>query len=708
MKSQLNRRDFLKRSTLFVAGAGLSNQLIASSSQVSNIFTGKQLRVVPAPDIPFRPRRVASWWNTLDDLLWSQKVVKDKVKRRAEGFASANIDTAMNYGFHVRFDYANYFGRLNEYFHFVKEELHKYDIKFIEHYSCNHVHRPRSKEEEDKLHRRHRHHVLLYHDPQAAEHAQYEGHLFRDLFEVDLIDGTRGYSLQYHMEAFCHNNPGFLDMHRKYLERLIREVDFDGYEIDDMCDYVGLRACGCKYCRERFEKDYGRTFPPFSDASFWGDTSKPMLTWGNYDNPVFRDWINMKDDIIADHVQMVKDVIGKKPLFTCCSSTGPIVLNAISLNLERIADKLDFYMLENVGINLRSVNWGEMDAEALQQKDIAWSRGKSPAIALSYTIYPDGGYLGWSLARFWGVANWASTFQHRVYEEDPVDSLETEDVIRPYNNWEVAHSDLNHDQGVDYPEVRLVYNYYCRINGWKDQKGIEHWTKTKMWSKKFLENNIGYRILRYRELSDAEKLLSEKTPLVLDGVGSLSDNQYNAIETYLSRGGNLWVSLPFGSHDEKGNRRATPLSDQLLRKRYRNLHLIDSISDNEEVFQNFLATKGFKPIMQQVSGDSGWIIRLRNYNGKKVVHFMNSKLNPVPHPTVKDISQSPVLDRIESLVINNHLLYEVDTKRFDVDKLSLFSPELKDHFRPIRIYRKGGKTLMEVDLSGIRIYAVAQ
>lgn len=130
MKSQLNRRDFLKRSTLFVAGAGLSNQFIAAASQQPIIVTGNQLRVIPAPDIPFRPRRVASWWNTLDDLLWSQKVVKDKVKRRAEGFASANIDTAMNYGFHVRFDYANYFGRLNEYFHFVKEELHKYDIKF--------------------------------------------------------------------------------------------------------------------------------------------------------------------------------------------------------------------------------------------------------------------------------------------------------------------------------------------------------------------------------------------------------------------------------------------------------------------------------------------------------------------------------------------------------------------------------------------------
>ena len=708
MKNIINRRDFIKRSALVVTGAGLGNQLYPAVAEPSFLFTIPEQEQISAPDIPFRPRRVASWWNTLDDLLWPQKVIRDKVKRRAEGFASANIDTAMNYGFHVRFDYANYFGRLNEYFHFVKEELHQYDIKYIEHYSCNHVQRPRSKEEEEKLHRTQRHHVLLYHDPEAAENAQYEGHFFRDLFEVDLIDGTRGYARQYQMEAFCHNNPGFLDMHQKYLERLIREVDFDGYEIDDMCDYVGLRACGCKYCRERFRRDYGHEFPPVTDTNFWGDMSKPMLQWGNYDNPVFRDWIKMKDDIIADHVKMVKKVIDHKPLFTCCSSTGPITLNSISLNLERIADNLDFYMLENVGINIYSVNWKEMDAEALQQKDIAEKRGYSPAIALSYTIYSDGGYLGWSLARFWGVANWASTFQYRVYEEDPPDSIETEDMIRPYNNWEIKHSDLNHYQSKDFPEVRLVYNYYCRINGWRDQRGVEHWSKTKMWSKKFLENNIGYKIVRYKELSDVNCLLSEKSPLLLDGVACLSDSQYDAIEKYVSRGGILWVSLPFGTHDENGNLRKKPLSDMLIKSKRKNLKLIDSISDNDNVFQQFVRDTSFSPIVRQISGDTGWVVRLRDYNGRKVIHFMNTNMKAIPHSTAKDIGLTPVLSKIESGIENNLLTFEIDPKRFDITKLNLYSPELGDQSRTIHLSQTRGKTIMEVDLTGIRVYAIAQ
>ena len=705
----INRRDFLKRSSIAIAGAGLSNYLSASATERLITTPTIPLAAVPAPDIPFRPRRVASWWNTLEDLQWPQKVVRDRVKMRAEGFATANIDTAMNYGFHVRFDYSNYFGRLNEYFHFVKEELDKYGIKFIEHYSCNHVHQPRSQEDYERLHRSHRHHVLLYHDPEALEHMEYEGHRFRDLFEVDLIDGSVGYSQQYYMNAFCHNNPGFIDMHKKYLERLVREVGFDGYEIDDMCDYVGLRACGCIHCRERFKKDYGREFPPFSDKSFWGDTDKPMLQWGNYDNPIFRDWINMKDDIIADHVEMVKQVIGNKPLFTCCSSTGPILLNSISLNLERIADKLDFYMLENVSMNVRSVNWIGMDAEALQQKDIARERGNSPAMALSYTIYPDGGYLGWSLARFWGVANWASTHNRRIYEEDPVDMMETEDIIRPYNNWETKYSDLDHHHSKDIPEVRLTYNYYCRINGWRDPKGVEHWSKTKAWSHKFVENSIGYRILRYRELADANQLLAEKTPIILDGVGSVSDAQYDAIVKYLSRGGTLWLSLPFGTHDEKGNKRERELSEKLLRNRWKNLKIIDSITDNEEIFSQMTKGSSFEPVIRQISGDPGWVVRLRNYDEKMVIHFMNSRLQAIPHPTVKDISLTPVVDRIESKIKDNRLKFELDTKRFNVSKLSLYSPELKGEKRNITITAgKRGKQILEVDLSGINIYAAAQ
>lgn len=706
MRKNISRRDFIKKTATFTAGIGLSNKLYSSTINEHSFNKEKIISINKKPDIPFVPRKVASWWTSIDDLLWSEKKIKDKVKKRAEAFANANIDTAINYGFHARFDFSNYFGQMNEYFAFVKEELHKYNIKYIDHYSCNHVERPKNKEDFDKLHRTQRHHVLLFHDPIAAKYAQYEGHLFQEICEVDIITGSRGYAEQYQFEAFCHNNPAFLDMHKKYLLRLINEVDFDAYEIDDMCDYVGLRACGCKYCRERFKREYGHDIPSIDDKSFWGDMSKSMLEWGNYENPAFRDWIKMKDDIIADHVQMIKNTIGNKPLFTCCSSTGPITLNSISLNLERIANKVDFFMLENVGINIHSVNWMDKDAEAMMQKDIAEKRGKSPAIALSYSIYEDGGYLGWSLARFWGVANWASTFQHRVLDEDPIDAIETEDMVRPFNNWETKYSDLNHYHSEDYPEVRLVYNYYCRINGWRDQQGKEHWDRVKSWSKYLINNNIGYRIVRYEELSNLSLLNEEKTPLIIDGCACISDQQFIAINGYLSNGGIVCIAPPFGLYDEKGNMREIPLWNKLLQKKYNNLFIIPSSLESNPL-NNLIENGALFPLVNQISGDKGWAIRLRKYGDKTVIHFLNTKLRAIPKCDVKDISNIPVIKNIKSNIIDNNVTFVVRKKIFP-PTLKLFSPELGGGFREIKIENKNNEVILDVDLNGISIYAIAQ
>jgi len=674
-----------------------------SSGQKDNSASG----IIPDIILPFIPVRAASWWCTLEDILWPQKKITDKIKRRAEAFSKAGIDTAINFGFHIRFDFSNYFGQLHGYYANVCEELHKYDIKFLDHYSCNHVERPRGEDEFRKLHRGQRHHILLFHDPVAAQHAQYEGYLFNDLCEVDIRDGSRGYARQYQMDVFCHNNPGFLDMHKKYLQRLLKEVPLDGMEVDDMCDYAGLTTCGCVHCRERFRRNYGHEIPPFNDSNFWGDTTKSMLLWGNYENPVFRDWIKMKADSVADHVGMVKNVIGNKPLMTCCSSTGPITLNSIALNLERMAPYLDLFMLENVGTNINSVDWVRMDAEALQQKDIAQKRGNAPALGLSYTIYEKGGYLGWCLSRFWGVANWSSTLNQRL-EEDPPDAMETEDIIGPFNIWEVKNSNLNYRNGKDLAEVRLVSSSLCRDNGWRDFDGSEQWDRVKTWSVSLVGNNIGYRIVRSAELSDPDTLCSEDTPLILDGLGCVSESQFNAITTFITKGGQVWLGLPFGTHDEKGYKRDVPLSTKLFKRRNNNLIIRKELSI-PEFLKDLLEKEYLHPVLMQISGDSGWTARIRFYNGKPVIHFLNRALIAVPHPTLKDIPGNPILKDIESEIKNNQLVFEFNTRQLNLMNLSVFSPELGNEPKQAVISDSGkGFSTIEINLDGIKIYAVLQ
>ena len=703
MKENNSRRDFIRMGAMSGAALSLSgiSQLYGRAPESSPVIVGTGAAANPA----FIPSRAASWWCTMEDLQWPQKHVVDRIKKRAEGFARAGIDTAINFGFGLRFDFSNYFAQVHGYFANVCEELHKHGIRFMDHYSCNEIERPRNGEEFRKMHQYQRHTVLLYHDPVMAQYAQYEGHFFNDLCEVDLRDGSRGYAPQYQFETFCHNNPAFLDMHQKYLQRLMKEVPIDGIEVDDMCNYPGPATCGCKYCRERFKKDYGHDIPPFGEKSFWGDTSKKILQWGNYENPVFRDWLRMKIDSVADHLKMIKATIGEIPLMTCCSNTGPIILNILSLDLEKLAPHLDFFMLENVGININNAEWMEMDAEALLQKDIAAKKGNAPAMALSYTIYEPGAYFGWALSRFWGVANWSSTLNGRLIE-DPADAMEMEDVINPSNNWEQRYSNLHYRDGVDLTEVRLVYNRYCKENGWRNADGKEHWDSVAAWSNQLLKNNVGYRFVRYEELENAALLNTERTPLVLDAVGCVSDNQFAAISNYLSKGGHVWLAIPFGTHDEKGFARKVPLSETLRKGRYKNLVIVSPAVTNATL-EELMTTGLFSPVLKQLKGDKRWAVRIRLYNGKPVLHFMNTALQPEPHATITDISGIPVMTKLGSKIRDNDLLYEINTAKLPLPALTVMSPELKDIKRNAAISKITKETAtLQVNLEGVNVYAV--
>lgn len=715
MKTDYSRRNFVKQSAISAIGLGVVNNVPlfgqtplskdSNNGQIEN--QGSPVSGLPSPfSLPASPTRAASWWCTIEDLLWSQKKITDKIKRRAAAFADAKIDTAINFGFHFRFNFANYFGQLNGYYANVCEELQKYDIKFIDHYSCNLIARPRGEAEFKKIHRGQRHVVLLFHDEKAAENAQYEGHKFNDICEVDVRDGSRGYSPRYQTELFCHNNPAFLDMHEKYLLRLLKEVPFDAIEVDDMVEYGALSTCGCPYCRNRFKRDYGHEIPPFGEKSFWGDTTKSFTEWGNYENPVFRDWLRMKTDSIVDHVKMVKRIIGDKPLMTCVSSSGPIFLNSYSLNLERLAPHLDMFMLENVGTNIKSVNWTRMDAEAMLQKDVAIKRGNAPALALSYTIYGKGGYLGWSLSRFWGVGNWSSTLNGRL-EEDPADAMEMEDIIGPCNNWEVKNSNLNYLEGKDLTEVRLASSILCRENGWRGADGLEQWDKVSAWTTNLIAKNITYRFVRSEELSDAKALIQENTPLILDSLGCVSDKQFSAVKTYLAKGGTAWLALPFGTHDEKGFKRNIPLSQELLKHHYKNLFVIETSTASDSVEK--LMQKGiFKPVIKQISGDKGWAVRIRIHENKPVFHFMNTAITAVAHPTLKDIPGVPILLDMKSKIQDNNLIFELDTSRISLPQLVLMSPELKDARKVSVSQVKKGVAAMSVNLEGVNTYAVVQ
>lgn len=654
----------------------------------------------------FHPQRVVSWWSSLEDLLYPEKHICEKIKRKAEVLSKAEVDMAIQFGFHLRFDFAPYFGALHAYLANVAEELHSYGIKFLDHYSCNVIARPNSPEEKMKYHSFQRHHIDLYPDEVAAKELSYAGYNFNSLRGVDVRTGKPTYSWTYQAEMFCHNNPDFRAMHKEYLKRLFSEVPLDGLQADDMCEYAALTACGCRHCRDRFKKEYGYELPDFSDKNFWGNTDEQPLYWGNYENPAFRSWIQMRFKSVAEHLETIKGVIGDdKTLMTCCSNTGPNYLSSLAMQYDRIVKKLDYVMLENCGFDEKCADWSKNEPEAILQKSYA-KKEKIPAIALGYAIYNGGAYLGWSVARFWGVSNWCSTLNQGMIE-DPKDLKDTSELIGPLNRWEKSNSNLDLSTIKEINEIRLGYNRYCKENGWKDENSRDHWQRVSRWSRAFLERNIGYKFIRSEELSDADELLSEDTPIVLDGVACVSDEQVSALDRYVRNGGKLWVIPPFGTHDEYGFERKIPLQTSMKDYFGLNIRLLETENIAGQM-DSLISNKQFVPLIRQIEGDTGWAVRMYFYGNHLVMHLLNRNIVGVAHPVAKDDwFEGGILQDIESLAKCDKLVYEIDFSCLEAWKsLVLMSPEL-DHCRAVVLEKKSGNIMrITIDVSKIKLYGV--
>jgi len=115
MNDKSDRQKFKKTAALTGAGLGLAHTFPALNAGSVRMIGSTVYQTSNGSNSSI-PNRVASWWTTIVDLQWPQKKITDKIKRRAESFAKAGIDTAINFGFHIRFDFADYFGQLHGYY----------------------------------------------------------------------------------------------------------------------------------------------------------------------------------------------------------------------------------------------------------------------------------------------------------------------------------------------------------------------------------------------------------------------------------------------------------------------------------------------------------------------------------------------------------------------------------------------------------------
>jgi len=259
--------------------------------------------------------RLASWWLRWEDLNWPSPDVHDKIKRRAEMMAEGNVTAAMLFGTHFRWDYLPYFTLLHDYIATVAEELHARGVQLYDHHSTNLIHRYDTREE--------MRHVMLHSGPhlpfspsrEAAASWEYKGKRLNDWRMIDVRDGSVLYFPQYASEGFCHLNPEYVEAYCDYARTLVAETGIDGLSADDIAQLMHFKSCGCPYCRAELQRRAGIDLPPVTDTSFWG----------NWDNPAWRHWIDLRYDTATEFFKKLSAALPEGFRITTCgiNSAGP-------------------------------------------------------------------------------------------------------------------------------------------------------------------------------------------------------------------------------------------------------------------------------------------------------------------------------------------------------------------------------------------------
>lgn len=258
------------------------------------------------------PKRLVNWWLTWEDLNWPSVDMMDKIRRRAEAAAKANVTTAVLFGCHFRWDYLPYFTLLHDHIATTCEELHKVGIELYDRHSINLVHRYDTVEE--------MRHVMLHSGPhipfspsrEAAASWEYGGKKLNDWRMIDVRTGKALYYPQYASEGFCYRNPDFVEAYCDYAKKLVADTGIDGLAAEDTVHYMHMNSCGCPHCREELKRRTGLELPSAEDRSFWG----------NWENPAWRQWIDLRYESGKEFFEKLMPALPEGFTVTTCGANS--------------------------------------------------------------------------------------------------------------------------------------------------------------------------------------------------------------------------------------------------------------------------------------------------------------------------------------------------------------------------------------------------
>ena len=477
-------------------------------------------------------QRMATWWMHWPDLQWPDSDNLDRIKRRAESFARANVTAAMFFGAHFRWDFLPVFPLLHDYIATVAEQLHGYGIKLYDHHSVNLVHRYSTREQMRHVMADSGPHLPFSPTFEAAESWQFRGKYLNNWRMLDVKTGKPLWFPQYTAQGFCHRNPEFREAYQAYAKYLISETGIDGLSADDAMYYMHFNACGCEHCRREFKNRTGMDLPPVEDTSFWG----------NWDHAAWHRWIDLRFDAAGEFYEQLRATLPQDFMLTGCGAASASAKGALAatdartflrgwnyVNMELSGNTPPYKkdkLTANTPIPDRLVNSSHHQAAARERQTRAFCTG--------FAHSEENANIVWALCKMLGADAWIGTLKTRLgLPWHILDTLPSEgDIVGKAFTFEKEHPALFAGDPVG--QVAVYFSYESRNH-----------TLYGSLDKGYYQDYRALLRLLFREGISPHTVFAfpengEQYPLVLlSGVCRMTAEEKEAMDRYLAHGGRV-------------------------------------------------------------------------------------------------------------------------------------------------------------------------